>query len=127
MSVARHAASHLPKTLVKAHAAAEVTHADDLLGQVRDLQGRALGILRRAERKGDLRSASGAIREARGLIELLGRLAGELQSGTTTINIVALPEWRELRGRLLTALEPFGEARTAVVMALEAGENGETH
>lgn len=121
MSVQRHAASHLPKTLVKAHEAATVARADDLLGQVRQLQDRALGILRRAERKGDLRSASGAIREARGLIELLGKLAGELQSGTT-INLIAAPQWVQLRGAILLAVAPFPEAREAIVKALEAGD-----
>lgn len=121
MSVARHAASHLPATLARAAEAHEVAHADNLLQQVRDLQGRALGILRRAERKGDLRSASGAIREARGLIELLGKLAGELQSGTT-INVIAMPEWVQLRTTILLAVAPFPEAQAAIVRALEAGD-----
>lgn len=121
MSVARHAGSHLPKTLSRAHEAHEVARADDLLGQVRELQGRALGILRRAERKGDLRSASGAIREARGLIELLGKLAGQLQDGVI-VSVVTLPEWVALRGRILGALEPYAEARQAVVQALEVGD-----
>lgn len=119
MSVQRHATSHLPATLTRAHEAHEVARADDLLGQVRQLQDRALGILRRAERKGDLRSASGAIREARGLIELLGKLAGELQSGTT-INLIAAPQWVQLRGAILLAVAPFPEAREAIVKALEA-------
>ncbi len=121
MSVQRHAAAHVPKTLARAHEAHEAARADDLLGQVRALQDRALGILRRAERKGDLRSASGAIREARGLIELLGKLAGELQSGVT-INVAVLPEWQALRGRILVAVEPFPEAKQAIVRALEVGD-----
>jgi transposase-like protein len=119
MSIQRHAASHLPATLARAHEAHEVARADDLLAQVRQLQDRALGILRRAERKGDLRSASGAIREARGLIELLGKLAGQLQDGVT-VNVALLPEWTALRGRILVALEPHPEAREAVIKALEA-------
>ena len=69
---------HLPKALVKAQEAREVARADDLLGQVRDLQERALRVLGAAEAAGDLRAATGAIREARGCLELLGKVTGEL-------------------------------------------------
>ena len=48
-----------------------------LLGEVRELQVRALGILAKAEEAGDLRAATGAIREARSTIELLAKLTGE--------------------------------------------------
>jgi len=125
MSVWRHSHNgHVLKAIAKAHEASEVARGDDLLQQVRDLQNRALGILKRAERKGDLRSASGAIREARNCLELLGKLAGELQSGVV-VNVAVLPEWQVLRGRILVALEPYAEARAAVVKALEVGDVNE--
>ena len=76
-AVYRHS-DHLPRGLVQAREAAEATRADDLLGQVQDLQQRALGVLARAESTGDLRAATAAIREARGCLEFLGRLAGQL-------------------------------------------------
>ncbi len=76
-AVYRHS-EHLPRNLVQAREAAEATRADDLLGQVRDLQRRTLGVLTQAESTGDLRAATGAIREARGCLELLGKLAGQL-------------------------------------------------
>ena len=69
---------HLPTALVKAHEAREVAHADDLLSHVRDLGERALRVLGAAEEAGDLRAATGAIREARGCLELLGKVTGEL-------------------------------------------------
>jgi hypothetical protein len=69
---------HLPKALVKAREAQEVAHADDLLAQVKDLGERALRVLAAAEESGDLRAATGAIREARGCLELLGKVTGEL-------------------------------------------------
>src|SRR3712207_3703839 len=65
MAVQRHKENHLPASLVKAQEAAEVAHADDLLSQVRDLRDKALGILTKAERAGDLKTALLAIREAR--------------------------------------------------------------
>ena len=51
----RHKQSHIPGALVKATEAREVARADSLLDQVRDLQGRALGILTEAETGGDHR------------------------------------------------------------------------
>src|SRR5262245_3532654 len=78
ISVRRHRANHLPGVLVKAKEAAEVARADDLLSQVRDLQVRTLAILAQAEEGGDLKTALAAIGQARGNLELLARLLGEL-------------------------------------------------
>jgi hypothetical protein len=70
-AVARHKADHLPKTLVKAHAAQEVVRADNLLADVRSVEGRserlygaAEGILDRALEAEDLKTALNAIRAA---------------------------------------------------------------
>jgi hypothetical protein len=71
---------HLPLALVKAQEAAEVARGGDLLAQLRDLQGHALRVLDQAEQSGDLRAAVAAIREARGCVELLAKLVGQLQS-----------------------------------------------
>src|SRR5687768_3337477 len=69
----RHRRDHIAATLAKA-ADAESVAADDLLGQVRFLQAKALGILSSAEAAGSLNVALGAIREARGNVELLAKL-----------------------------------------------------
>ena len=47
-----------------------------MLDQVRGLQGKALAILTKAEAAGDLRTALGAIREARSSLELLAKMLG---------------------------------------------------
>src|SRR5690242_4692859 len=65
-AVRRHRESHLPAHLARAAEAAEVANADTLLAQVRALHARALAILTTAEQAGDLRTALGGIREARG-------------------------------------------------------------
>ena len=61
---------------MKAKDALEVAHGDSLLDQVQGLQEKAPSILVKAEAKGDLRAALGAIREARGNLELLAKLLG---------------------------------------------------
>ncbi len=122
MSVWRHQHdNHVLKVIVKAHEASEVARADDLLGELRGLTDRARGLLARAERAGDLRGAASAIRESRGCLEPLARMTGELQANPVA-NIAIAPEWTALRGRILVALEPYSEAREAVVKALEAGD-----
>lgn len=115
----RHKQDHIPQALAQAQEAADVAHADDLLAQVRELQAKTQNILVQAEAAGDLRTALGAIREARGNLELLARLLGELNE-SRVVNIYQAPEWISLRTVIVGALDAHPEARMAVVQALEA-------
>jgi hypothetical protein len=118
---------HIPDLLVKASQAMEVAQADDLLDQVRDLQRRALTILDKAEAADELRTALAAIAQARGNLELLGKLCGEIQQeGTATLNIgiTAHPDYRRLSDAVAEALEAYPEAGYAVAAALEEIEGG---
>ena len=117
-ALSRHSQAHLPAILAQAQQAADVARGDTLLDQARDLQAKALGILQKAEDANDLRLALVAIREARGTLELLARLQGELQETTTVNVLVASPEWLSLRGAILQAVEPYPAARAALVEAL---------
>ncbi len=117
----RHHDDHLPAALVKAQDATEAAQADALLAQVVDLRDKALDVLDTAQGSEDLRAAIGAIREARGCVELLAKLAGQLKDAPT-INVVLMPEWRQLQAAILTALEPHIEARLAVASALSEVE-----
>jgi transposase-like protein len=121
-SVYRHKSEHLPAHLLKAREAEEAARADDLLEQVRDLQGHALNILNRAEKAGDLRIALAAISQARGNLELLGKLAGELDE-RPVVNLNVSAEWLELRTVIVEALEPHPAAHSAVLRALESVGN----
>ena len=113
----RHHDDHLPASLLKAQAAREAADADALLAQVVDLRDKALGILEKAEASEDLRAAVSAIREARGCVELLARLAGELKDAPT-VNLILSAEWLTVQANILTALEPHPDARLAVAHAL---------
>jgi hypothetical protein len=108
---------------LKAREVEEVAQADDLLDQVRHLQAHALDILERAEKSGDLRTALAAISQARGNLELLGKLAGELDE-RPVVNLNISPEWLELRTVIVGALEPHPTAHRAVLRALESAGNG---
>jgi transposase-like protein len=122
-SVYRHKTEHLPTHLLKAKEAEEAARADDLLDQVRHLQTHALDILERAEKTGDLRTALAAISQARGNLELLGKLAGELDE-QPVVNLNVSAEWLELRAVIVGALEPHPAAHSAVLRALESADNG---
>ena len=123
-ALVRHSDDHLPSSLVKAQEAREAAQADALLAQVVDLRDKALGVLEKAEGSADLRAAVSAIREARGCVELLGKLAGQLKDAPT-INLVLSAEWQAVQASVLTALDPYPEARLAVAHALgDAGVAG---
>ena len=113
---------HIPELLLKASQAMEVAEADALLDQVRDLQQHALDILDKAEEAGELRTALAAISQARGNLELLGKLAGELQQeGATNIQIALVehPDYRRLEELIFRALERHHQARWDVAEALK--------
>jgi len=117
----RHKANHLPAEMVKAQEAREVANADTLLGQVGELRDKALSILDKAEQAGDLRTALQGVREAKGCLELLAKLQGELaQEGT--VNVMITPQWLSLRAVILQALEPYPEARLTVARTLREAE-----
>lgn len=122
-ALSRHKANHLPAKLVLAEKAGEVVEADDLLGQVQDLQASTLAILEAAETTKQHRTALSAIREARGNLELLAKLLGELDD-RPQVNITLSPQWLELRAVIVGALAPYHDARADVLRAIEGAGNG---
>jgi hypothetical protein len=74
----RHRNDHITPLIAKAVEAENITRGGDLLAQVQHLAERAQAILAAAEADGDRRHALGAIREARGCLELLGKVAGQI-------------------------------------------------
>ncbi len=115
-SVRRHLHEHLPRTLALGHEAAESARADELLTQVKAMQSKTLNLLLKAEAAGDLRTALSGIREARGNIELLARLAGEIQEQPTVVNNYYIAS--NVRAAIIQALTPYPAARYAVADAL---------
>ena len=75
----RHRAAHLPLTLLRAAEAAEVAEADALLDRVKETERRARAYEAQAAMAGDIRGALVALREGRATLELLARMAGELE------------------------------------------------
>jgi len=96
---------------------AQVFEAQTLLDQVHNLRQKAIHLLDRAEASGDIKTALAGVREARGCLELLAKIEGQLDN-RSQVNIAVVPEWVELRTAIIQALEPYPEAREAVMNAL---------
>lgn len=115
---------HTVSTIAKAKEAADVARGDTLLDKMRGLEEDARRIARKAEETDDFRTAIASVRELTRIVELQGKLAGELDDRPQIAVMLASPEWGALRARLLVALEPFPEARVAAAAALEVSNAG---
>ena len=122
-AVRYHLREHLPALLALARDAERAARADSLLDRIEALQSRTLAILEATEETGEHRTALSAIREARGNFELIGEVTKELNR-TPTLNLSLHPEYIEARTLIVQALEPYPQAKEAVVRALEGEGNG---
>lgn len=126
-SLFRHGAGgHISEKLSLAQEADTVLSADNLIAQLKALQARALTILSQAEEERDRKAALSAIREARGNLELLAKLLGQLDE-SPKVNVLFAPEWVQVRSVLLTALSSYPEARQAAAQALVNLESSNGH
>jgi hypothetical protein len=121
-SIRRHR-EHIPEMLARSSLAEEVAEADSLLERLEDLHRRTEAILARVEETDNYGASLGAIREMRRNLELIGEVTKELDR-TPTINLHLNPQWLELRAVIVTALEPYTDARGAVLRAIEGAGNG---
>jgi hypothetical protein len=123
-AVRYHMREHLPALLALARDAERAARADTLLDRIEALHSRTMAILEAVEGRDEHGTALAAIREARRNLELVGEVSRELDR-TATVHLALNPEWLELRGVIITALEPHPSARDSVLRALEGvGNNG---
>lgn len=95
-AVQRHKTNHLPVLLIKAKDAETVAHADKLIDRVQSLLERATRLADQAEKSKNLFAALTGVREIRGVLELIGRINGELQTGGTRVKIaIGSTEWQD--------------------------------
>jgi hypothetical protein len=98
---------------------ADVHLGDTYLQLVIGLQKKALDALEQQNAKEDPKSWAMVSREARGYVELMGKALDRIREAPPAqITIVNNPQWVELRTLIITALEPYPDARQAVVHAI---------
>lgn len=98
---------------------ADVHKGDTYLQLVIGLQKKALDALEQQNAKEDPKSWAMVSREARGYVELMGKALDRIREAPPAqITIINNPEWVELRTLIIGALEPYPEAREAVIHAI---------
>ena len=120
-SVRRHRHEHLPALLALAYAAEQVAEANRLLSRVQAMTERMEDWLERAERSHNYAEVRRFAGEWRHQIELLAKLAGQLQQ-EGTVNITISAEWIELKAVLVEALRPHPQALGDVLSAIRRKE-----
>jgi len=119
-ALARHKESHIPKELLKSNDIQEVAKADVLLVQLGEIREKTLSLLDKAEQAADTRVYGAPVaylREVREQFKLIAELEGRL-AAQPQITIINNPEWVELRTVIIQALDPFPEAKEALVNAI---------
>ena len=96
---------------------ADIHRGDTYLQLVLGLQKKALEALDAQNPTSDPKSWAMVSREARGYLELLGRALDRIKD-QPQVNITLNAEWVELRTLIIQALEPYPQARGAVLDAL---------
>jgi hypothetical protein len=108
----------LPEKLIQARNIKDIAEADDVVEQIRSIQTRTLAVLDEVESEGDHALFFKGIREVRENAKLSAELAGKLATQPQVVNFTMNVEWIELRTIMMTALDPYPEARLAVANAL---------
>jgi hypothetical protein len=120
-AVQRHR-EHIPQLLVKAAEAEEIAQADDLVHEIKTMVNRVRAFIDKAEAANDGREFRANAAEWRKQVELLAKIAGELQQeGTTNNYVIISPVVTEA---IAAALRPYPEAGYAVSDALKELEVG---
>jgi hypothetical protein len=99
-----------------------LVQGQDLMSEIRALKRKADALGAQAESSHDVRTALLAIRELTRLIELQGRLTLEVNAGRAS-DVANHPVFHELSALIYTALDPYPEARKAVIAAISARLN----
>jgi hypothetical protein len=123
-AISRHVSGgHISELIALAADAERAARADSLLDRIEALQSRTEAALARAEGTENFSAIFSGIREMRSNLELIGEITKELNR-TPSLNVHLNPEWLELRAVIVGALEPYSEARTAVLRAIDGAGNG---
>jgi hypothetical protein len=115
---------HRRKCLVEMLREAGITRRDLLVEFMEDERER-MQMLADSTMKSEKRVAVSASTAARGHVELIAKLDGDLATGPTFNVLVANPEWSELRAAILDTLRDFPEAKAAVMETIRAHHTGD--
>lgn len=121
-AVSRHRA-HVSPALSRLVAKRAAAGPKSALARLEELYGRASNVLDAAESEGKASLSLAAVRELRGIVEVLAKITGELDErpSVQVLNLATSDEWTALRALVMDALAPYPEARQAVASRLAGG------
>lgn len=121
-ALGRHKAGHLAPSLIRvAQEERAAAPGRSLLARIERLISEAEDVMAVAKADGKASLSLQAIRELRGLLETYGKATGEIRPDGVQVNVVNLQtsaDWLHLRGRILGALAPYPDARSAFIEAI---------
>lgn len=124
-AVMRHRRNHLSPALQALRGEVVEAKGQALLDRVERQIGRIERVAIAGEKQGSARVVLDATREMRGMLELLGKVSGELKDGPqVAVNLIASPDWVALRRTIFDVLEAYPEARAALASRLLHLEGG---
>jgi hypothetical protein len=122
-SIRRHKDKHIPEFLLKSKEISDLAQADNLAHYLNVEYQDIKNIKQQALDQGDNDLALKAIDRSLKTIEIVAKVMGLIQEQqiniNNQINVLQLPEWIDLRTRIVKALEPYPQAREAVVNAIK--------
>lgn len=124
-AIERHAGEHIPDLIGRGRELRAWLNADQLVGELRVLRETTLGILEESRTAGEHAVSLSAIHRLEKQAELCARLLGELveRQRVETIDLQVAEKWIRIRSLIVKCLDPYPEARAALLLALEdAGE-----
>jgi len=125
-ALSRHHNRHVSAALAAMQTAVQAKRHASLLDRVEGLIERAETLYTAASDEGKAAQALAVLKELRGLLELLGKATGELDTRpVTVVNLQTAPEWLAMRAVILSALMAYPEARACVsgrLLELEAND-----
>ena len=97
--------------------AARLENASCFLDQIKEVRTKAANLLDQAEASMDLKAAGTFLKELREQIRLMAELEGKL-AAQPQVTIINNPEWIEIRTIILQSLDPYPEAKEAMIVAI---------
>lgn len=96
---------------------AELATSEDIYNEIEKWHTEAKDLQSTAKRSGDIKTALLGLEKALKCLELMLKIHGQIHDGPQ-ITIINNPQWIELRTLIISALEPYPQAREAVVHAI---------
>ena len=107
------------KNLADEIESADIHKGDTYLQLIIGLQKKALVALELQDASADPKSWAMISREARGYVELLGKALDRIRdTPQIQVNFIVDPQWIDLRTVIVQALDPYPQAKEAVVHAI---------